>query len=1449
LINNKGVLSPLSTKPIFIKFFGDIDSQDQNGLYLSPQRIKITSQLSDSEGKRVEEKIALCSQLTKDNQKKEQMSEKITEIKVFISCPSDVDSEKDIVIDVCKSLSLMLGKRKISVSPIYWKRNIPPIITGEKPQEIIDKYLVESDYDIYVGILWKTFGEPLESGLTPTESEFEKAFELYKSVKRPLITVFFKRKRFYLNNQYEIEQFQSVQKFGEKLKNIGVYKPFTNNKAFQRMTYETIHDFVERLTAVEDSKVFVTRKKYEKPVNYLNRKVCPVNKYKTEWGYLNIDRDKFDILELLDQENRIVIIGDAGVGKTFELQKIASHYSENNSKYFPYVIKLNKYVNQRIEDLLPDKWETVPEKQLLLILDGLDEIESKNKRDAIRNIELFSERHSSAAIIVSCRSNFYQSSSATSLGTLKDFKEFILLPIDKPQIDSYIKTNLALQADDFEDNIQKNQLNDLLDIPFYLSELVNLYSSKKQFPNNRAALFKNFISSRLDWDTEHYRTTIELENERSLIIAILEKIALCAETLGRNSITDDELKKLLPDANIRNLMKYCSIINKLEGDVTTWQFEHNNVQEYLAAEILSRQHFEIVKSFISFAPEYRKVIPSWVNTLSFLLTISPEQKLTDWILDIEPEITIKFEPDRIDRSVRRMIFKNIFNNYKEKKIWIDRDKYRYFELARFGQDPEIIEFLIEEAKNAEHYTTVSNAIEILAFMKIPFNYREIVTNILTKVALGNFSIQVPDHVRQDTLMAMSDLKYDSKVVVNRMVAELKNSISDWIRYGLYYLLHNSQYLDENIDIFLDGIKYVRFDLHDMSSRRSRLANERIELIEGLKKTASKDSIRKVLNYFITNSHDINDLFIGDHDIAFLAINAAKVYKEDHELLDLVLTLTLHLLENSRDEAKQFEIFFEQTDARFIAFKKVMEKDSHCKEELLSDLADGQCLEYYIEQYEQDRISEKDMWSLIHTLRWRNKDIFKIFYERLNEKYAGKFKIAPQPDWEQIRNDKSQKEFNLLFNRDSFIREIEMIFEQEHKESFTPDELLHLRPEEWLQERYSVLVLNTLRRMAESGSITFEQALKKINNYDWEWFAISKIYDKLSNNEQLIVTAAQMEYISNWCYSNLSKVDFKKAIEKTGDSSYSIRWNAIYLWYFYRRFKLEYPKVILLDMLSFDYARTGIEYLENAIPALDICERVLQNLKDGIDINDVLKNHIEYCARHNICGVLPFAFKEIKNTNADSKIRHISLEAILSIDTKLTELESALNDINDKFKWKVVDELISRKSQYVSDYLRELFKQGEIKDKITATEYLIKLQDINALEYYVEWINEKKRFDGEMYNSSPLGSLTTANAIPQLIELLELTYQKTFQQSDDDFDKLDRLVLAAFKSISLESEDNYLKVKQAIEIFIKRYINIYENVNWLYSFLNQLEQQHFINKSQKFTIDDVIKKLEVINLRS
>ena len=128
------------------------------------------------------------------------MSQIVKQIKVVISYPSDVDKEKDIIVKLCDTLSNhIFVKKNIHIKLIDWAENVPRIITGEGPQRTIDKYFKEQDYDIYIGILWKRFGEPKTNGLTPTEGEFEDAFKRYKKTGRPLITFFFKEEKFYPN--------------------------------------------------------------------------------------------------------------------------------------------------------------------------------------------------------------------------------------------------------------------------------------------------------------------------------------------------------------------------------------------------------------------------------------------------------------------------------------------------------------------------------------------------------------------------------------------------------------------------------------------------------------------------------------------------------------------------------------------------------------------------------------------------------------------------------------------------------------------------------------------------------------------------------------------------------------------------------------------------------------------------------------------------------------------------------------------------------------------------------------------------------------------------------------------------------------------------------------------------------------------------------------------------
>jgi ribosomal protein S21 len=890
------------------------------------------------------------------------MSQIVKQIKVVISYPSDVDKEKDIIVKLCSTLSNhIFSKKNIHIKPIDWAENVPRIITGEGPQRTIDKYFEDQDYDIYIGILWKRFGEK-KNGLTPTEGEFEDALKRFKKTGRPLITFFFKEEKFYPNNEYEASQSLALQKFKTRVRSLDLYNSFTADLEFQEKAFVLIQNCVETLTTVKDVKISFERIKYPEVKNYITRSVCPANEYKPDNFWIIGDKLKKDITNIVKLKNRITLIGDAGCGKTFELARIANYFSEKNSSFYPQFIRLNTFfTNQNIEQILPEKWEKIPENQLLIILDGLDEIESKNKKDAIRKIEHFSEQHQAISIIISCRTNFYQTEDSQSSGTINGFETYRLLDLDYDQIKPYVQLSLHSKASKFFDEIDINTLGELLKIPFYLVKLVELFKIKSALPNQKASIFEQLLLERIKFDKEHFRTTIELDEYRNTIIKNLERIALCMETLCRNYISDDEFKILIPDIHLRNLIKHCTAWKKEEGESLTWQFEHNNIQEYLAAKALSRQPLSIIKDFVSFKPEYRKIIPSWVNAVAFLLSMSDDSSLFDWILEIEPEICLKFEPDKIAKIQRIKIFKDIFSRYKEKQIWIDRDRFNNDELARFGQFKEIIEFLLTEAENAAHQTTLGNAIKILSAMLITPDFKDRTVDLLKKVALNNLNIEINESIQSKALISLSDLKFDSKDVVERIVSKLRSSKSDWVRYGLYYFIHHSEFLDDFVDVFIDGISYASIDFSSGGS--SRLGNERWELKQGLKKVQSFNATRKILDYFVEHERDLKNLFVGDHDISFITENAAKAFAENPLFLDHAVNFSLFMFKNHyNEEAGQFLLFYEKTGTRFDAFKKILgEKKSHYKEDFLADLADEECLDYFIEQLEKGNTTDDEMW--------------------------------------------------------------------------------------------------------------------------------------------------------------------------------------------------------------------------------------------------------------------------------------------------------------------------------------------------------------------------------------------------------------------------------------------------------------------------------------------------------
>jgi predicted NACHT family NTPase len=1374
------------------------------------------------------------------------MPKQTSPITVFVSCPCDVEPEKQIVRDVCDDITDALQtSRNIQVKAIEWRKDVIPLITGEGAQSVINTQINQYGYHIYIGIMWKRFGVKQPNGLAPTEEEFENAFRRMQETGRPIIQFYFKLDEFYPNSSDEAQQATEVQKFKERIKDLGLYRDFKGREQFTREIFVNILRIIENFSYLTSKKTEIQKAEHHEPRYYLKRKVCEAKDYGSTEIMALLRRELMeDITTVIERSRRIVLLGDAGVGKTTELKRVAWYFSKDDSPFYPFFIPLNIYVNQNITELLPPSWSDIPESQLLVILDGLDEIEAKNKNDAIRRIEFFSQQHQSAHIIISCRTNFYKSGTEQSSGTLSGFSGYVLLDLDGTEIKKYIETRIDGRAGDFIGIVDRNQLKELLKIPFYLVHLVELFAASGSLPQSRAEIFDKLLIARMELDLKHFRTTRELDEKRQTIIACLERLALGMEALGRNYITDDEFEKLVADESTQSLLRYCTTWKNREGETITWQFEHNNFQEYLAARVLSRQSLETIKHFISFEPDHRRIIPSWLNTISFLLGISNDHDLFKWIIDNQPEVAVRMEPEKIDTAIRVRIFKEIFNKYKSMQISIDREKYRYSELAKFGQSNEVIEFLLTEIEGATHYTTVTNAIELLSNMNIPYNQKEPTSKLLVGLAVNRNNNQ---YVRNRAMLALADLKLNSPEVISTVVEATRSSENDWVRYALYYLLCNSDYLDENIDIFLEGIKYMRYDLYSIEEREARLADEHWYLETGIKNAKSPIALTKILTCFKENPRDLTYVFFEEM-LSTIAENCASAHAEESAIFDLVMELFVVLATEHLDkEAKALIPFFDKTDTRLQAFQKACarRKEEEHSFIILAALADMKCIEFFARQYEEHNITDDDVWAFQSYLGWKNPDLYLPFNERINKKSRNKFILRPKRDFEVERKQRRQCDINLLFDKQTFMKEIKLIFDTEQKQIFTAQELLDIETHRWDSPYFSDLAIHTLRVIAGEQAVSLEDATKEVNSWDWNSFCVGKIHEYLNRGNEADLSPEQQDWIARWCYSNLCKVHFKTALVTKPGGKMNTSWLAIWLWYFLRKLNLTYPKDVLLDMLSFDwferYQMLGIEYLEARLNKRDMDERIVANLQDGIQNDFVLKNHIDYCKRHNIKEVLPFALREIPSTSTDKELRRLALETACEMCETLSDLEQLLLQVLDDVKWDVVEQLVKRNSAYCRTFLLDALASGNEQEQLRAAEYLMEQQDLRGLEYYIEWIKRHKELPRTSSETCPLRSLRSLDSVPLIIELLNVSYQDHFAR-DHEFRSI---ILDTLTAVALQSERHYIKVKQTVEDFIKKHLSILENVNFLHAFLEKLEQRYYIGKSQKLNITGVIKKLEEI----
>lgn len=1187
---------------------------------------------------------------------------------------------------------------------------------------------------------------------------------------------------------------------------------------------------------------------YSMVKGYIPRKVIQIDKFNAISLLINNEELK-DPLDVIKEKKHVVLLGGAGTGKSIEMKYIASICSQESSPFVPILISMNKFVPRSLNEIIGEfwsKWDLVPDNKLLLILDGLDEVESRYKKDAIKYIELFVEQHPEVYIIISCRSNFYQTENEYFSGTLQGFNTFLLYDLNQQDIDSYINSVLGpVKSKEFRTAIQQSSLINLMNIPFYLIRITDMFLKFGAIPDNKPSFFQYLLTQALYNDIEHFKNSIDLSKEQQRLMLYLETIALSMEDLGRNYLTDEEFT-LIAGEETKELLAHCTLLKRNgENNKVRWQFEHNNFQEYLAARILSRQKIEVIKDFLSFQPDHKKVIPSWVNTLSFLVSILDFQdtrfvELLKWLNEDDPEMVIHFEADRVEEALRTQIFQHIFNYYEEKKIWINRYKFDLETLAFFGKTDENIVFLLNKVLQG-HYTTRVNAMKLLGFMRIPISKKSVLRDKLIEIVINAEEHSV---VISTALSVLAKYRFRSPELVKQIVSAIRTTSDDLVRTNLYQYLVDCDVVEDNIEVFIEGIQFVGIDTNGI---KSRLINEKIELERGLTKAKSPESVNKILHFFNKNMDQIDHYFLKEQLIN-IGFNAAVAYDIDKSIFNSALNLFKNLQGKYWiEEAKDFSVFFDKSKTRQRAIELLFQQRTLDEDNLgaLALLIDMESINFIIDQYLQHELSNDDIWKIQREIR--PVDVYIAFNNYINEVSNNRFVLPPRRDYQKERMDRLKRDICLLFNKEEFIQQVQFIYETEGKKSLTKDEIIKARVRKDKYE-YSTIVIDEIYRFEANETVSYEKVIKAIESWDWEFFSISKLYEILSSSAEVTLTHEQVQWISNWCIKNVVSFDFKAACKRNENGGFTTSNMAIIFWYFLRRYNLEFPENVLLDMISFDWIEGsqmyGIKYLEQYIDIETMSERVWENLQNGIGVDDILENHLDFCKRHSIIDVLPYALQTITDSSRGMLTRTTALETFIVLTSNMDVLITNLPDIKDNFKWEVLSALFEKGfGLECEEFLMSILRESQLEEEqLKSLTFLIRLQNIEALTFYLDWVDRQVKSKKLIEETIPLNSLKVIEALPYLIKLLYLTYDDDFRQ--DDFERVDTEIRDAITNIALQSIENFKVVKLELECFIRDNSHL-KFINFLNVFIEELEASHYVTLKSGRDINEVIQRLNSI----
>ena len=643
----------------------------------------------------------------------------------------------------------------------------------------LNKYILFNNQKINIDEIKQSLSEN-SNIILPNEDELNSFYELFVSktgndetLKNLYIGENYKSKIFEMGNH--IEGIASeIKCISQKVDDLHVD---LSSKPYKVESFTPIQDYIPRQisTTIDKEDVFFT----SKPTYPLYDIIVDENKFSSK---------------------RFVLYSGAQTGKTTELKNVAYQLQKKNSQV-PFLVNLNGFVPEKTFSRIVKT--TLAHKNSVLLLDAYDEIKDINKDDFIRELKAFVKEFPNILLIISSRKNFEDANN------FSDFQPLYLEPLSNYDINNYFINRKVEESHLFLGRAYELSVFELLRIPFYLKEMLKYFLSHDDLPKTKSELYQILIDESFNIDEKHKQKKGYVKKLRTEGYKLLQKVAFIMTICEKKELDEKELDEILSVESFQITMHF-SIFKRNPQDLT-YSFEHIAFKEFLVADFLKSISSDKLADLI-FYPDSNKLINSWYNIVLLFLEITQDepnkfQSIIDVLLKHNTHIIVEALPNFLTKSNRIEIFKQIYNDYKSKGLYIDFLEFRK-SLMSFANYQETILFLTEQLNSDTSVANHYNALVLSEFV----NYDRLSNKENVKDILKNF---LSDKLAVSGLQNYLFIPFQNEVFANKKDIEEIGRIIEGCRQPKILNAYIQLLLKlENVDKYADWIFSIEKYIHD-----------------------------------------------------------------------------------------------------------------------------------------------------------------------------------------------------------------------------------------------------------------------------------------------------------------------------------------------------------------------------------------------------------------------------------------------------------------------------------------------------------------------------------------------------------------------------------------------------------------------------------------------------------